>query len=183
MSVQLNTNTYAVVVKMPDGSTKEYHAFEDKRWHSVEKAAQVLREVPGSEILDITKNGQTDIEAHQALINRHNYKTAIARNHQMDRTQDEKSRTKSVEETKKLSFDERETIGQPVSDLLKLSRSIGQSVQNGALPVDSSNLLATQSMLTLKTLGVKPEVVLEAIKNYFPELFQASARKHQEQNA
>src|SRR5713101_625148 len=143
MATNLNSNTYAVLVRKDDGTQGEYHALEDKRWHSVEKAVQIIKINPSWTIVDITKDGQSDMEAHQALINRHDITTDYARNHQMGRTQDKVPGTNAPEKTVKLTFDEQELYTQPLSDTLKLVKAIGQSVQRGTLPVDSSNLLAT----------------------------------------
>lgn len=176
MATQLNSDTYAVLAKRPGtDEVKEFHGTQDKRWHTVERAASLAR--AGWEIVDITGEDGTDVKGNQDLINRHNVFSAYATEHSMSHTVEQKGAT--PEKTMELSFEDQEVLALPLRNLTKLTNFISQQVLKGKKPVDSCNALASESLHTLRTLGVEPSVLLEAVKTFYPEL--SGQRKHRDE--
>jgi hypothetical protein len=169
MATKLNTDTYAIVASKSDyadGAQQEFHGTQDKRWHSVERAASLSR--AGWSIIDITADGKSDKESSQALINRHGFYTQFATANAMAPTVEKTNGT--VEKTMEVSFVDQERLAQPLRNLGKLVTSINQTILKGKLPIDSANSMALESFHALRILGVSSEVVMEALKSEYPEL-------------
>lgn len=168
MAVQLNTVHYVVVASKSDykdGKPYQFTGSQDKRWHTVDRAASLSK--AGFTIHDILEDGKSDLEGNIALLTRHGIKSNYATEHNLEPRPTNGKKAAPAEKTMQVDFEQQELMAPPVRDLAKLATYVSQQIVRGNMPVDSVNLLATQAMVTLKTLGVKPEVIEQAYASTF----------------
>ena len=152
MAMQLGTYNYQVVARK-DGVEKPFHGVKDHRWHTVDRAnilAKAGWEIVDFQVLNSKGEFETDPKAHADYKKRYGGGTH--------------------EVTMEIDFVRQEELLAPLVDLGKIVTATSQSITKGKLPVDTVNSMANQALHTLSTLGVTPEVLIEALKLSYPQL-------------
>lgn len=164
MAMQLGTYNYQVLARKDGGEVKPFHGVKDQRWHTVDRANSLAKagwEIVDFQVLNSKGEYETDPKAHADYKKRYGGGTP--------------------EVTMEIDFIRQEELLAPLVDLGKIVTLTSQSINKGKLPVDTVNAMATQALHTLSTLGVTPEVLIEALKLSYPQLV-SGGRKRDEQH-
>src|ERR1700747_3135134 len=121
MSTTIGMDNYVVISRKDGVARTEFHGTKDTRWHSVERAASLYK--AGFVIQDIREDGKTDVLAHQALLDRHGIMSQYATEHKL--VAKPSNGKAPAEKRLELTFDQQETMAEPVRNLTKLSTAIG----------------------------------------------------------
>lgn len=152
MAMTLGTYNYQVVARK-DGVEKAFHGVKDQRWHTVDRGNSLAKagwEIVDFQMLNSKGEFETDAKAHADYKKRYGGGTP--------------------EVTMEIDFVRQEELLAPLVDLGKIVTATSQSITKGKLPVDTVNAMAAQALHTLSTLGVTPEVLIEALKLSYPQL-------------